>query len=377
MKQVYSSSKFTCVQGRNCWHTRRLLPFSSEARGTLSAKKHSFRHRVTWVRAFSLIIFCFGASFLMRRAERPDGLMTGASSCNFILCRQRRGCVENAMNTLTEPTDVTVEEYVTDRFLCSRGSSGYSDAFSCKGVISARKLHNMFEPVWPALTSVSISSVLQATPVDPSFCKRRSATSRFVAAGAFFFFCQSLVMCCHMDDRPFCFSFFQVGVLSWGITDVCQQNGRNSVPPHARDFHIDLFQILPWLKQHLGKDVQFLPEISWSHKITSGWISSCLPKKALPLHKTLFFYDCSALLWGAGSCWIITQPTILILNITIFISVFRGDERLIYHKIKWNIWQKTSIISSISCYLLDLKKNQNKTGKYIISNKVTQTSSNM
>lgn len=68
-------------------------------------------------------------------------------------------------------------------------------------------------------------------------------------------------MCCHMDDQPFRFSFFQVGVLSWGITDVCQQIGRNRVPPHARDFHIDLFQILPWLKQHLGKDVQFLPEI--------------------------------------------------------------------------------------------------------------------
>lgn len=83
----------------------------------------------------------------MPRAERPDGLMTGASSCNFVLCLQRRGCVENAMKTLTEPTDVTVEEYVTDRFLCSRGSSGYSDAFSCKGVISACKLHNMFEPV--------------------------------------------------------------------------------------------------------------------------------------------------------------------------------------------------------------------------------------
>lgn len=166
-----------------------------------------------------------------------------------------------------------------------------------------------------------------------------------------FFFCQSLVMCCHMDDQPFRFSFFQVGVLSWGITDVCQQIGRKRVPPHARDFHIDLFQILPWLKQHLGKDVQFLPEIPWSHKITSGWISSCLPKKTTITQNTLLFCG------GPGSCWIITQPTILILNITIFISVFCGDERLIYHKIKWNIWQKTSIISSISCHLLDFKKN--------------------
>lgn len=63
----------------------------------------------------------------------------------------------------------------------------------------------------------------------------------------------------------------QVGVLSWGITDVCDpsnpdlERGRYSSenpPPIARDFHIDLFQIMPWLKQHLGDDIQFLPDVN-------------------------------------------------------------------------------------------------------------------
>lgn len=56
------------------------------------------------------------------------------SKCHLLSCRQRRGCVEKGMKSLTEPSDVTVEEYITDRFLCSRGSSGQSKAFSCKGV---------------------------------------------------------------------------------------------------------------------------------------------------------------------------------------------------------------------------------------------------
>lgn len=61
------------------------------------------------------------------------------------------------------------------------------------------------------------------------------------------------------------FFMFKVGVISWGIVDVCEQSvvrkyyGR--MPPDARDFHIDLFKILPWLKQHLGEEIQFLPEI--------------------------------------------------------------------------------------------------------------------
>lgn len=59
----------------------------------------------------------------------------------------------------------------------------------------------------------------------------------------------------------------QVGVLSWGITNVCDpatrgKHSSDKPPPDARDFHIDLFHIMPWLKQHLGEEIQFLPDVN-------------------------------------------------------------------------------------------------------------------
>ncbi|XP_011607114.2 complement factor B [Takifugu rubripes] len=119
---------------------------------------------------------------------------------------QRQSCVEKARQVIHEPTDVRLDEYVTDRFLCSGGSSGYKDAVSCKG---------------------------------------DSGGSLFL----------------QQKNR-----YFQVGVLSWGITNVCDPANRGKYssedpPPNARDFHIDLFQIMPWLKQHLGEEIQFLPDV--------------------------------------------------------------------------------------------------------------------
>nr|AIA08677.1 complement factor B/C2 [Miichthys miiuy] len=118
---------------------------------------------------------------------------------------QRPICVEKARQILKDPTNVTLDEFVTDRFLCSGGSSGYRDAITCKGD-SGGSL----------------------------FLRKRNR-------------------------------FFQVGVVTWGITDVCgSARGMYSSdrpPPDARDFHIDLFKIMPWLKQHLGEDIQFLPDI--------------------------------------------------------------------------------------------------------------------
>ncbi|XP_037335976.2 complement C2 [Pungitius pungitius] len=118
---------------------------------------------------------------------------------------QRPGCVEKARQTLRDPTNVTLDEYIPDRFLCSGGSSGYQDAISCRGD-SGGSL----------------------------FLQKRNR-------------------------------YFQVGVLSWGTTNVCDPpgvRGYSSVrpPPDARDFHIDLFQVMPWLKQLLGGEVQFLPD---------------------------------------------------------------------------------------------------------------------
>uniref|UniRef100_A0A3Q3X9T3 C3/C5 convertase n=1 Tax=Mola mola TaxID=94237 RepID=A0A3Q3X9T3_MOLML len=123
---------------------------------------------------------------------------------------QRQSCVEKALVTIKEPTDVTLEEYVTDRFLCSGGSQKYEDAIACKG---------------------------------------DSGGSLYLQKGK---------------------RYFQVGVLSWGILDACDLPNYGSARgsysnrplPDARDFHIDLFKIMPWLKKHLGEEIKFLPEVN-------------------------------------------------------------------------------------------------------------------
>ncbi|XP_040901827.1 complement C2 [Toxotes jaculatrix] len=122
---------------------------------------------------------------------------------------QRSACVEKARQTLKEPTNVTLEEYIPDTFLCSGGTSGYQDAITCKGD----------------------------------------------SGGSLF-----------LQKRK---RYFQVAVVSWGTTDVCdplnsamRRYSSNRPPPDARDFHIDLFKIMPWLKQHLGEQIQFLSEIN-------------------------------------------------------------------------------------------------------------------
>ncbi|XP_010790197.1 complement factor B-like [Notothenia coriiceps] len=116
----------------------------------------------------------------------------------------RPSCVEKARQTLKDPTNVTLDEYIPDRFLCTGGSTAYKDPITCKGDSGG-------------------SLYLQ---------KRKR--------------------------------YFQVGVVSWGTTNICDAGLRgtsDNPPPDARDFHIDLFKIMPWLKQHLGQEIQFLPEV--------------------------------------------------------------------------------------------------------------------
>lgn len=49
----------------------------------------------------------------------------------------------------------------------------------------------------------------------------------------------------------------QVGVISWGVVDVCKRP--QQVPGYARDFHINLYHVLPWLKEKLqDEDLGFL-----------------------------------------------------------------------------------------------------------------------
>uniref|UniRef100_A0ABI7YQF5 Complement C2 n=1 Tax=Felis catus TaxID=9685 RepID=A0ABI7YQF5_FELCA len=62
------------------------------------------------------------------------------------------------------------------------------------------------------------------------------------------------------------YRFFQVGLVSWGLYNPCGNSNKNSrqkaprgkIPP-PRDFHINLFRLQPWLRQHLEGILNFLP----------------------------------------------------------------------------------------------------------------------
>lgn len=55
-------------------------------------------------------------------------------------------------------------------------------------------------------------------------------------------------------------SLFQVGLVSWGLNSPlrCNKLSRGKVLP-LRDFHISLFRLQPWLRQHLEGVLNFLP----------------------------------------------------------------------------------------------------------------------
>ncbi|XP_054834375.1 complement factor B [Eublepharis macularius] len=55
--------------------------------------------------------------------------------------------------------------------------------------------------------------------------------------------------------------YIQVGVISWGVVEVCKSTPpmecqsdkefQEHAPSHARDFHISIFKVLPWLREEL------------------------------------------------------------------------------------------------------------------------------
>ncbi|KAJ8369058.1 hypothetical protein SKAU_G00090860 [Synaphobranchus kaupii] len=110
---------------------------------------------------------------------------------------RREDCIKQARVTLTPETTAHLTEFVTDRFLCTGGSEFYKDTITCKG---------------------------------------DSGGSLFLRKK---------------------YRYFQVGVVSWGNRDVCSTG--DPPPDDARDFHISIFSVLPWLKQHLGQELEFLP----------------------------------------------------------------------------------------------------------------------
>ncbi|XP_046891488.1 complement factor B [Hypomesus transpacificus] len=110
---------------------------------------------------------------------------------------RRPDCVKHAERTLTQNTTVTLDEYVPDRFLCTGGTPSQMDASSTKGDSGG-----------------------------------------------------GLFLTKRMRN-------FQVGVVSWGTVDI---NKKPSDKEHARDFHINIFKLMPWLRQHLGTKLDFLPD---------------------------------------------------------------------------------------------------------------------
>lgn len=111
--------------------------------------------------------------------------------------KKRADCIKPAERILTQATNVTLEEYIPDRFLCTGGTPSHQDHATCKGDSGG-----------------------------PLYLTKRMRS-------------------------------FQVGVVSWGIVDVCRatESDKNS----ARDFHISVFQVVPWLQQHLATEIDFLP----------------------------------------------------------------------------------------------------------------------
>ncbi|CAL8349815.1 unnamed protein product [Lota lota] len=131
------------------------------------------------------------ASFINRKSERVETLVH--------IGEQRQACVSKAAGLLKEPTDVTLDELVPERFLCTGGSATFKNSVSCKGD----------------------------------------------SGGSLF-----------LRNRM---RYFQVGVLSWGTVDLCGSRADRLPAADARDFYISLFTVVPWLKQHLGQQLAFLP----------------------------------------------------------------------------------------------------------------------
>ncbi|KAJ8256548.1 hypothetical protein COCON_G00187000 [Conger conger] len=110
---------------------------------------------------------------------------------------KRADCIKHAATIFNSNTTASVKDVITDRFLCTGGSQQYEDSLTCKG---------------------------------------DSGGSLFL----------------RKKHR-----YFQVAVVSWGNKIVCPAG--DPVPADARDFHISVFSVLPWLKQHLNEELEFLP----------------------------------------------------------------------------------------------------------------------
>ncbi|XP_078061705.1 complement factor B-like [Mustelus asterias] len=108
---------------------------------------------------------------------------------------QRQLCEQDALKAAIYVNVSDVKDVVTDRFLCTGGSKRVPEAISCKGDSGG-----------------------------PLYIQKL-------------------------------YRYVQVGVVSWGVKDMCMER---RLPTDARDFHINLFKVLGWLKQHLVNSTRFL-----------------------------------------------------------------------------------------------------------------------
>ncbi|XP_075042650.1 complement C2-like [Mixophyes fleayi] len=61
--------------------------------------------------------------------------------------------------------------------------------------------------------------------------------------------------------------FFQVGILSFGIYNPCKTRGTRKHADNARDFYVNVMEVLPWLQKHLAEELDFLPGIEAQEKV--------------------------------------------------------------------------------------------------------------
>ncbi|XP_072406218.1 complement factor B-like [Chiloscyllium punctatum] len=108
---------------------------------------------------------------------------------------ERASCEQDALKAAIYVNVSNVKDVVTDRFLCTGGSKKNPEVISCKGDSGG-----------------------------PLYIQKL-------------------------------YRYIQVGIVSWGVVNLCEQS---YLPDHARDFHINLFKVMDWLKQHLGDSTRFL-----------------------------------------------------------------------------------------------------------------------
>ncbi|XP_053149359.1 complement factor B [Hemicordylus capensis] len=151
-------------------------------------------------------------SFFVTSCEHSNALGPGLRRSNVKIKtgEKKSACEEDARKAKYYKNVTDISQVVTDRFLCTGG----------------------IDP-----------------EVDPNTCKGDSGGPLLV------------------DKRH---RYIQVGVISWGVEDVCRNKRlpkcqsdnafQQQSPSHARDFHINIFKVLPWLREELRDEgLDFLP----------------------------------------------------------------------------------------------------------------------